>query len=381
MPSKKVAPPASHKNEPGANVTVTFESLKRVVDKFYEICENDMSLVTHIFERALADSTSWYKYTQQKDNSIKWVIVDVVSDVFEHPLLRSLHALDFDDKNSSKSKPVNKESFLNLVKLKTSANVLAKHVKANPALTVDFLARTVYDVVTKWMLDLTKKASKLVNDFKKTPGEKADAPMGKWAWPQERSGIFKNKNLPYEKSTALEVQLYRAIVAHFKGEVGSITDDVAAKLQSFLKKGMYVDIIHPPKSKTLYRGLTVSDKWLAKILGYKSVKDLPEEGTVNKSFTFSPKKGAATSWSSKMHIATHFAGGLDAGTSAPLEYQVPGVTYGLLMHASVNDNPDKFVSASDGLYNLTDVDHFANESEIVGLGPIKVTKVQFVRYV
>lgn len=391
MPPKKVAVTKSVNKKPVVDDNASTKkkdalalaSFERIVDKFYDdVCEGDVAIATHVIASTL-DFWGWDEFIPD----------DVADDLMPYdPIINAFRDYQHKAKKGSDLLEITKKTFLQIInkRVKTlTVNYIGAHngygygyasghdpedSKPKVSSSKDLVPQSeTYRIMTAWVKGMIKQATKLVANQKKAakniPAEKASAAMGKWAWPQER----KTKNMPFEQSTKLEEELYDAIKGHFEGD-NSITDKVAQKLMNFLEKGMYSDVLHPPQQQSLYRGLPVDISWLAKILGYKNVKDMPAKGVVRKNFTFKPKRGAATSWSHSKTIARDFAGSLDKN------YYKQHNRCGLLLHARVEDNPNKFIAGVGGLYKLDSPNEYSQEKETIGLGPIKVFEIQYVRF-
>ena len=379
MPPKKVAASKSTKTQKSQPVVsaaqkksdaAALEALKSAVDRFYDdACEGDPSIASYVITSTL---DGWDKFVSTKAFGGEYI------DTFD-PIMMGFY--EFKPAPALKAKDnvdIDKKSFLNIIvsRAKKLTSQKSYHNDYDPdyAVSKDLVPPAhAYKVMTAWVNGMIKKAMKLAADSKKAskniPTEKASALMGKWAWPQER----KSKNMPFEKSTKIENKLLSAIEGHFGGQ-NSITDDVAQKLMDILEKGMYSDVIHPPAQNLLYRGLVVDITWLARILGYKTLKSMPQSGIVKKNFTFKPKTGSATSWSHSKSVARGFAGDLEKN------YYERYNRAGIMMFARPDDNPNKFVAGPDGLYKLDEPSEYTHEKETVGLGPIKVFQIQYVRF-
>lgn len=337
--------------------------LQSAVDEFYDECESDAhasyifsTRFDSIFAPIDAAGTSMY------DGS--WIAEQV---------LETLWTMMERDRPSWAKKgemighlmPVSRQKFINAVIKNVHDRAVPPFGELDDGLRIEIDA---IDLITRGVRKLAQIARKIAAKAAEVPGESKNAALGKWAWPQAR---IKGAEAPFETDTSVEKEMLSAIVGHFDGD-SSITDEVARRLMYFMKKGMYDDVLKPPVSDELYRGLELDVNWLAKILGYKKLADMPMKGTVERRFTFKPKKGAATSWTHRSKIARGFAGNLRTS--------YPKATAGVMLYALVDDNPNRFISGPDGLYKLTGTNEYKYESETVGLGPIKIWKIVYARF-
>jgi hypothetical protein len=142
----------------------------------------------------------------------------------------------------------------------------------------------------------------------------------------------------------------------------SPSSEAVKTIKDFLIKGEYSTIFHAPEQEVVYRGMVVNHYFLATALGVESFDQIGNKET---NFTFTPKeKVNVTSWTTSFDMAE------DYSESILNQYNIK-----LIMYARVEDNPDKFVSCQNGLYDLSGIDSFHDEHEVLGLGPIKVYKI------
>lgn len=179
-----------------------------------------------------------------------------------------------------------------------------------------------------------------------------DDPLGRIAFANDRRGM------PQELDTALEEKLRRALVDHFEG-YKLLSPENAQIIQGFIAQGLYPSIFSEPSTPIVVRGMSVSQGWLTKALKRK-----PEaRGKADVNFKFVPKMGAS-SWTSSKKVAQGF--------------HLLGADIDIIMCASVDDNQGKFVSAGAGLYSTDFVSsRFKEEKEAIGLGSIKVFKIEW----
>jgi hypothetical protein len=112
----------------------------------------------------------------------------------------------------------------------------------------------------------------------------------------------------------------------------------------------------------LLRGMVLTKEALTKFLG----KEVGENGSYENCI-FTPKQGAyVSSWTTETKIAEIY--------SALFNKAQP---YGVVLTAYATDNPNCFVACPNGLYKVKGFDQFSGEQEYLGLGEIKVARVEW----
>lgn len=218
-----------------------------------------------------------------------------------------------------------------------------------------------YAEIADWLEDVLETRvdvlrDKLEQKHMKHGAVNRDAPLGRYAFAPNR---VRQRGMPTEPNTPSEEKLLNNLAQYVNR--GQILPDTAAKqLQTLLKRGLYQDVIHEPKQKTFYRGMSVSRTTLAKLIG-KSQNAIPKKGSIERSVKISPKRGAGSSWSTSKKVALDFTGG----------------SHNVILIATSEDNPDRFVSGPDGFYKVEPLDQMSNEKEALGLGPIKISKIEW----
>lgn len=202
---------------------------------------------------------------------------------------------------------------------------------------------------------LEKFVAKNETELVKAAEAPHDAPLGRIAFAGARKGK------PFEPDTAREKKLHIVIMRHFSENKAFGAKD-AADIKALLKKGWYSDVFKPPGVSIVYRGMGVSKKWLQAAIKKKDIKPV---GSLEKGFTFTPRTGGSSSWSTAKIVAEEF------GTDN--DYQV-------IMHARIDDNVENFVTGPGGLYNVAGCSEYEFDNEVVGLGKIKVFKVAWICY-
>ena len=98
-------------------------------------------------------------------------------------------------------------------------------------------------------------------------------------------------------------------------------------------------------------------------------------GELEKRFTQSPTKGSSSGWTTDKEIAWRFA--REAGGWNKIRATGNDVLYLMIFVAKIEDNKDRFLAAKDGTYKLIIPNQYNNEDEATGLGPIKVSRVEW----
>lgn len=202
------------------------------------------------------------------------------------------------------------------------------------------------------------KSSSKVKDAEAPPGSS----MGQFAFASNRID-----KVPFESNTEIEDKLFERLSDYFTNNVPLKDEDVAA-LQAFIKKGQYSPVIHQPAVATVYRGMNVRREWLSKVTK-KPTSLLGKKGSLEKSFTFTPKH-AASSWSEMRSVAKKFTKE-DDSVSLGSRY------YSIVLHASIEKNSNKFIACPGGLYKVDAFATYKSEKEALGLGDINVFKIEW----
>jgi len=221
-------------------------------------------------------------------------------------------------------------------------------------------------VSAKTTVKLLGQLSKFLSSESKQIDKKAEAPsgspLGRIAFGQERLD-----KVPFEQDTKVENKLFSKLVAHVENQA-MLDSEAVSQIKSMMKKELYPNIFKEPDVDDVYRGMIVTSQWLKKALKIGKGKKIPDKGTLKKSFTYTPKRGWASSWSTAKSVATKFSSKEHSDSSK----------YKIVMRASVDDNPLTFVDMRKGLYNVSQIDHFKDESEAIGMGKIRVYEVTWV---
>lgn len=202
----------------------------------------------------------------------------------------------------------------------------------------------------------------------------ADPPshLGRIAFAPQRS----HRGVPAEVNLPVEDKLLRDLRQYITYSGSDLDGDAVGLLRKIIAKDEYSDVIVEPSSDAiLYRGLvlpeTAADK-LASSMGLE-LSDLEEGERYDAGFVFHPWEGiAATSWTASERVARSFA-------SRPQYGRRPGErTYAVVLEARAADNKDRFLDLSV-LYEVTGLQAYDHEQEVMGFGDIRVSGVFVAR--
>lgn len=199
--------------------------------------------------------------------------------------------------------------------------------------------------------------------------EDAEAPKGAELGRIAFAPVRKTK--PYEKNTDIEEQLFNALKNHYDSN-WKLSSEQCQLLQKILANGWYSDIIKEPKDDIVYRGMNVDEKWLRTVLDLNDAEETPGEGIEEIFFTFVPdtrRRQAASSWTQDKNTAEYF--------STYQSAMQPDTHYKIVLYAKVVDNPNMFVVGENGLYDVEYLGDNSDEHEVIGLGSIKVFKIEW----
>jgi hypothetical protein len=204
--------------------------------------------------------------------------------------------------------------------------------------------------------------------YKRLKEEKTSEPLGKYAFGDKskpgRRGRLKRFSVPYEKDTPIEGKLLDAINYHFLG-FGQLSKTYSNMIQGFINNDKYSDIFSVTKSPVIYRGMSVSHDWLQKLL---NKKEFSPRSKIDCNFLFTPRLGkGASSWTTDKEVA------IDTGYEMVTE-ELP---YAIVLCAKKSDNVNSFISSVRGLYRLQVPNEYKDQFEVIGLGNIKVTRIEW----
>lgn len=219
----------------------------------------------------------------------------------------------------------------------------------------NILIRVVNNQI-QYMKNNIQMMKKILDNSSKISSPK-DGTLGKYAWPANRM----EDHLPYEKNTDEEELLSSQFYTHFQSTTNKSASGIDEKGVNILKKmlanGEYPDIIREPKTKTIMRGMAVSDQELRSLSG----GDYVAQGkTLNYSGIFIPKK-SASSWTTNKPSAIGFARQNESNVKM----------HCIVLIARVSDNPGKLLQCDNALYKFDFAESVTDEHEVIALGNIK----------
>ena len=209
----------------------------------------------------------------------------------------------------------------------------------------------------------------LESDGAYKPEAPADAPLGKYAFANVRLGSPKP---PPEENTQFESDLYKDLMMHVLDSNAPLSKEITDQVLDFIDQGLYADIFRAPPPGTLYRGLAISYKSVAKKFlprgntfddarrqiietgeDFASFETQLDLTNINERYT--------ASWTKSLKKARGFAG------DDPSDFAI-------ILCAAVEDSPGKWIDC-EGLYELEGIDEFNDENEVIAAGTIRVSEV------
>lgn len=178
---------------------------------------------------------------------------------------------------------------------------------------------------------------------------------------------------PREKNTKIENELYKAIKRFFS-DSEFLSSKQCQLLQKILSQGWYTDIIKTPEVDIVYRGMIVREQWLKTVIELNDNAEISDEGIKEFSFTFTPQNNSS-SWTQDEEVADGFAqhgSAMWVGLNTDFRYQVK-------LFANVQDNLNMLAAGVNGLYTIDEFSPFEMEQEVIGLGSIKVFKIEWTK--
>jgi len=315
-------------------------SFKEALDNFEEqIDSDDLKIVAKIYNSITSNGNAWSKHKLIND-------LQKMTETFS-----CFDPVGFLITSASKLRTVITTEFKNAI----------EDVELDEGGAVIFVKEFIatFKKFPALLLAIKNKFSGNEKALGNVPAKKAEAPktapLGQIAFAPARARV------PFEPNTKVEQDLYDSLLDHFHGE-HFLNSKQAELMRKILSKGLYASVIHEPTTEVVYRGMVVPKAWLAKALKIKPGK-LSKKGSISKSFTFTPRKGESSSWTTSKRSAENFANQAQRGEVA------------IVLYAEVERNPNRFVAGPGGLYKVKGPDYYSNEKEAVGLGNIKVSKV------
>ena len=197
-----------------------------------------------------------------------------------------------------------------------------------------------------------------------------DAILGNYAFANVRPGI------PPEVNTEVEDELEQELTTHFVNNM-HMSSKSGRALKTSLEKKWYEKILAEPKQATVYRGLRVSEEWMIKNIGedWRERFDETKTGRLKtNNMILRPGVGAGsfeaavTSWTNSIKTAREFAFGPASDDAV----------FAVVCCAAIKDNPNQFIDAAAGLYDIKGHKDFADEKEVLGIGSIKISHIIFL---
>jgi len=196
------------------------------------------------------------------------------------------------------------------------------------------------------------------------------SPLGKYAFSPQRQAA--RKRPPMERNTPVESALLRSIINHFEG-MRPLTRKQAEMVMGFIRDGLYSDVYREPPLGTYYRGmvLPIEDLVGMGITVPRMKMNVPQE--IEGNFVIKPLGDRfSSSWSRDIGTAEKF--------SKPMLGQGTHDVYSVVFAANSGENPGRFIDA-EGLYDIEmeEINFYAQEKEVVGLGAINANRVRIMR--
>lgn len=204
------------------------------------------------------------------------------------------------------------------------------------------------------------------------------SPLGRFAFAEQRPDEFE---VP-EPNNPRENALLQTIIEHFVGGGATrLTEEDCKLIQGFLKKGIYSDMFSEPVVPSVYRGMTVDEKFikgLGVLSGYLKLKPGAIASVNNK--TIAPLSGKfASSWTTtELGTRDDSSNMAWAFASGQTSYGYQGGKIGVVLCADIAANPGQFFDA-EPLYGLDGMPGVEEEAEAVGMGSILCRRVYILK--
>ena len=207
------------------------------------------------------------------------------------------------------------------------------------------------------------------------PKEEApdDAILGNYAFANSREGV------PPEVNTKVEDKLEKELTTHFVNNT-HMSGKSGEALKTSLENDWYEKILAEPTQTNVYRGLRVYEEWMIENIGedwreqfrtipYATVKGRKAKGQQLKiNMVLHPENASAlsavTSWTTNIGQAYDFA-----------NFNSLREHLGVICCAAIKDNPNQFIDASKGLYDIPEFGKWPEEKEILGIGSITISHI------
>lgn len=215
--------------------------------------------------------------------------------------------------------------------------------------------------------------------------EELEGPLGKIAFDPQRKDSAGRKRGEIEPNTEIEDDIYKRIMGYVSTNYAKSDPHIDDVLRQVIASGEYSDMIKPPDQSYVYRGMGVDEETMKTFIGAEDLLDVREEPWImdnmvkiyDRSFLLNPGltnlSRALSSWTTEIEVARRF--------SFPRsESRGDGSGgFAVVLYASPAENPSAFLDIS-GMYNLKGVGSFSHEKEVIGIGEIKVSKVEYRGY-
>jgi hypothetical protein len=189
-----------------------------------------------------------------------------------------------------------------------------------------------------------------------------DGPLGQIVFGEDRVD-----DVPYEKNTELEQELYIMLQTHVRDNEG-LDPKAIEIIKDLMDKNLYRKIFKAPKQKKIYRGASLSVEALRKLLKLEPGEALPKKGKKNVSFNITARKGLATSWTLDAALAMDIFG---------RENVDPGRPFAVRLTAQTDDNKGNLVDIRAFYSKIGDFIDFEQEDEVMAFGTCKGSTVEW----
>jgi hypothetical protein len=187
-------------------------------------------------------------------------------------------------------------------------------------------------------------------------------PFGNNLWSNHHKDNYKSK-----KYSFLEQMIYDDLKNHFSSKHIGLPMLSARILKLCLKNNWYNDILHPPPSKFVYRGLKINYKEKLSNLLKLDQSLIKDKGSVIVDAPVKNDNGFSTSWTTVKKITSDFY----------TDYNKAKRGFGVILIANVEENKNNLLSGPGGLYNIDGLSRWHLEKETVGIEPVIVHKIEW----
>ena len=206
--------------------------------------------------------------------------------------------------------------------------------------------------------------------------EEKDLPLGKYVWPKD--SLLADPEKEKEINTALEDKLKGSIEDHFKG-FPLLNRKSVADLKYLIDKDLYPKIFKRHAKGEIYRGIYVTREWMKKTFGdtgeFETLHKESDPEMVEVAYsTIIPltEDRIVSSWTTQFDSAKSFAKAPSTSKSS-FGY---GKNISLVLVADASDPLNYFIDM-DPFYDYKFGKKYVIESEVVGVGAIKTTKLMW----